>query len=64
MPRRSVSVLDLTAGQERARFLRIAAILAGCIPTLGRYARIHFGAGGRAKIRGTTEGRGRYLFKE
>ena len=63
MPRRSISVLDLTAGQECARFLRIAAILAGCIPTFRRNIWIHFGAGGKAKIWGPTEGRGRYLFK-
>jgi hypothetical protein len=64
MPRRSISVLDLTAGQECARFERIRHLWLFVSQLLPRSIWMYLGLGGRARIRGTTEGRGRYLFKE
>jgi len=64
MPRRSISVQDLTAGQECARFRRLAAEWAHCIPAFVRYNVPALRFGDLGGITSPTKGRGRELFKE
>jgi hypothetical protein len=63
MPRRSIPVQDLTAGQGCARFERLRHTGLVVFPLWGGAIWLLLGLGYKARIRGTTDGRGRELFK-
>jgi hypothetical protein len=64
MPRRSIPVHVLTAGQGCARFRRLAAAWARCIPTFAVEQLDALRYGDLGGITSPTKGRGRELFKE
>jgi hypothetical protein len=64
MPRRSISVLDLTAGQECARLERLRHSSSVVSPFLGGTICQHLGMWFKVRVTSPTKGRGRELFKE
>ena len=64
MPRRSVSVLDLTAGQERARLERLRQSSSVVFPLWGGTIWLLLGMWFKVRVTSPTKGRGRELFKE